>query len=93
MAQLLTQLTDFSTLGGTGLTGQSLTDPYEVLMRLGWTSLGIWGLQSAGVDQQIEGFLAQYLPPNVSMAMSTAVTCGISDIASAAARRAVMNIN
>lgn len=87
MAQLLTTLSDFSTLGGTGLSGSDLSNPVELAMKVGWTSLGIWALQSAGVDQQIEGFLAQYLPSAPSLALSTAVTCGLADIAGAEARR------
>jgi hypothetical protein len=88
-SNFVSNLFDLSTLGGVGLTGQSLTNPYELAMRLGWSSLMIWGLQSMDVDQQVEGFLAQYLPAAPSQAVATAVVCGAADIAGSEARRIV----
>jgi hypothetical protein len=89
MAQLLTSLTDLQSLGGVGLTGQSLTNLPELAMRLGYSSLVIWGLQSAGVDQQLEGFLSQWIPEAPALAVSTATVAGASDILGAEIRRVI----
>ena len=89
MTQLFASLPDLSlnTLQGVGLSGPALTNPVELAMRLGFGSVAVWGLQSAGIDQQIEGFLAQYLPPQVAMAVSTTAVCGAGDILGGELRR------
>jgi len=90
MAQLLTQLNDLSNLGGVGLTGASLTNLPELAMRLGYSSLVVWGLQSAGVDQQLEAFLSQWIPEAPALAVSTAAVAGASDILGAEIRKVVV---
>jgi len=84
----LSQLLDFSSLDA-GISGRVLTNPYELAMRLGWSSAFIWGMQSMDIDQQVESFLSQWIPGAVSEAVSTAIVCGASDLLGAEARRII----
>ena len=87
------ELLDVSKIQGQGVTGADLTNPLNLIQKLGYSFLGTWALYVLGADQMVfDGMRQLVVPDPVAAPASAVVIQAGADLIGGEARRIVGNV-